>query len=182
MANTQVTLTVDLNDKSVVQSATPAVRETIDINLSSRGDSVSANMMVLIWNKLGTILLAQKIGLIDWNTVGAQAVAVNLNTDEMIAEFTSRSPLSIRTFVLQVWDTTQQDMLINSRIAVQNSTETDGIVSPSSSGSSYLEAEPDPETNYKFVNGKFCLWDIDLEGYCSVWGKSRAIYLGPIES
>lgn len=182
MSNSQIDMTVDLTDKSVEQLATPSLRETIDLNFSSRGDSVSANLTALIMNSSGTTVLAQKVGLIDWQTSGAQAAALNLNTDELIAEFANRSLSSIRSFRLYLLDTTQQDWIVNSTIRIKNAPSTDGIISPSIAGTEFLESEPSPESNWKLVNGKICFWDITDEGYRAPWFNNGAPYGGPIET
>lgn len=155
MANNELTLTITASDKSVSQDSTPAIREKVNVVLVNIGDSTPANLVFRLLDSEDNQLAIGQSFVAD----GANAKGeVDLDTEELVEFFAGSTGNRVRCIKVGVWDTVDEDLLVNDRINVMNNPYTDGT-SPSPSGSEYMEKEPTGGT-WKVIEGQFCIWDI----------------------
>jgi hypothetical protein len=135
-----VIFTTDLVDKEVGVDDVLAVRETIPIWVVGIGASHPTNLTLYLQNDT-----TQTVALISGFTAPAgttdiAAATLDLNTEELVAEFEGKRALYHKTFDIGIWDSVLERLLVNDRVYIQNNPYEDGMPEPTPVTNQYLTA------------------------------------------
>ncbi len=113
--NTSCTITITEATKKFTQSALVADKETIDLNLVNTGTATATDIVAKITNVSNEVLASAD----DFTAgVGQFEGTMDLNTTEMIAEFTNKNRRDKKIFQMTVWDSVNDDLLANDNFEV----------------------------------------------------------------
>jgi hypothetical protein len=135
-----VLFTTDLEDKEVGIDDVLAVREYIPIWIVGIGESNPTNLILYIQNDT-----TQTVAIINGFTAPAgetdvAAATLDLNTDELVAEFTGKKALYHKVFDIGIWDVVLERLLVNDRVYIQNNPYEAGMPEPTPVTNIYLTA------------------------------------------
>ena len=116
--NTICTVTVDVATKTAAISGTIAIREEVIFRLYDTGNAGAGDLCLALVHR-DTLLakiaqgdMTQQAGYIEGT--------LDMNTDELVDFFANRANNATHDFTLAIWDITNENLLVNDLITVQN--------------------------------------------------------------
>ena len=168
MANTPVTLTVDLTDKSINASGLLAKYEDVSVTLSLGVGTYDENSLILRVFDPDANILALTSGV--WTKSGTTYTdTLDLNTTEMVDYFAGAANQAVLPLTVEVWDTSVSAQICNSIIEFINSPWSVGTPGPTTVGQTYLLAVPEGG-NWRLIGSNICFWDMG-------WQQWRPFFL-----
>lgn len=130
MSTTACTATVTAATKKIALSATISVRESVALTLTGFTGHTAADLRCAIIDPVTEDLLAN----CDAFTASGSDYAgtIDLNTTELVAKFSGRSPLFRHRLSMIVWDVVLDSLIGNDLIFVQNNPYTEDADLPTS--------------------------------------------------
>ena len=117
--NTQITLTLNITNKTCVMTGLPGLRENVNVALINTGTLVADNLVLGLIDH-GVLLASIPAG--SFSGVGPTGINgnMNLNTQEMVDLFTPDIGRTMRRVVIAIWDVAASALICNSTIEVVN--------------------------------------------------------------
>jgi len=128
-------LTINLSTKTVIDTNTIAVRETVPVQLVHIGGSNPTNLIIQLTDRTGMVMAVTRA--VATTNSDYAAGYLDLNTVPMVAVFSNLPPLAQKAFQLAVWDDGLFRLLVNDVVTIQNNIYTNGIASPSPAETNY---------------------------------------------
>jgi hypothetical protein len=124
-ATSVVTITVDLDKKTVSKSGVMCIREKVSVVISGASAADVTGIVLRVIEPCGFTEMAK---CDSFTPSGATFVGtLDLSGDDLAGEFSDDTADKTRVFMIQVWNTVDEDLIINDRILIMNNPLTTAI-------------------------------------------------------
>jgi len=148
LANVTNYLTIDLGSKKVTSTNAIAIRETVAVRLINIRASNPTGLVLRVTDAMltNTFVLSTNFiaaGSITSVQYGVTTVAqtatgsMDLNTSELVSFYSNRAPGFTRPFVVGVWDTLENRLLVNDWLSIMNNPYMPGMPGPDPVGQTF---------------------------------------------